>query len=63
MTVEKPFVSRRAVEEQQKEYKYRRFDRYIDEAGPDRVKRAIAITAFKEEIDYLTEVERTPSNE
>lgn len=62
MTAEKPFVSRRAIEEQQREYKYRRFDRYIDEAGPDKVKRALAITAFQEEIDYLTEVERVESN-
>lgn len=56
------FVSRRALEEQEKKYKYRRFDQYIDQAGPDRLKRAIAITAFKEEIEYLTEVERAESN-
>lgn len=54
------FISPRKLEEEVKKYKHKRFEDYMVLADEGKMTRALAITAFREELSYTGEQELTP---
>lgn len=57
MTEQAIFKSPRAIEEDERQYKYRRFESYMQMSDQGKLTRALALAAFSDECDYLTERE------
>ena len=49
--------SPRKVEEEVREYKHKRFEDYMVMADEGKLTRALAITAFREELEHVEEAE------
>ena len=56
------FVSQRALAEQEKAYKAKRFEDYMQQVDAGKMTRALAITAFKEELEFNDVQEETAQN-
>ncbi len=54
------FKSKRKVEEEVREYKFKRFEDYMVMADEGKLERALAIVAFSEELEHT--IDLTPKN-
>lgn len=55
--MEQEWKSPRKIEEEVRDYKRSRFEWYMTQADEGRMERALALTALREEIDNIVELE------